>query len=458
MFNPETLETSEFYNHRFKNFATHLLVPAAIALVAALLFLIFAQREITITSTGELTPLQAPVSVQATAANRIITNHLKEGKFVRQGEPLVTYHDVANPEQAKVYQAQVQQYQDQLTALNQYKKGLTANQDVFTQDDAFGYRQALQDYLSQRQIYVLDAQQVSGTQATANDKTVKVNQMLQQSIQTINRNIAAYQKLLTAVQNKSGYPDDQPFSYLYQSFVAESTGLDGSDLAKLKTTYTGQISEKLDAEQQHLDSFKLQQANNANSDVSHVQLETDQQKMAALQAEQLKSVTGQITQTNQSLTELKAKLTTLQDQATDSTLKAPTTGVLHLDDSLRGKKYLPSGTTLAEIYPVLQHQKKVALTLMVIPNDITSIKKSQNVRLKIARHVPVPLVLNGKVTQIDSGPTVTKDTNVFKVTAQVNLTPKQARTLRYGLAGEVSIITGKKTYWNFLKDQLLNKS
>ncbi|MCG4285390.1 hypothetical protein K9853_11870 [Lacticaseibacillus paracasei] len=53
---------------------------------------------------------------------------------------------------------------------------------------------------------------------------------------------------------------------------------------------------------------------------------------------------------------------------------------------------------------------------------------------------------------------MTKDTNVFKVTAQVNITSKQARILRYGLAGEFSIITGKKTYWNFLKDQLLNKS
>ena len=85
-------------------------------------------------------------------------------------------------------------------------------------------------------------------------------------------------------------------------------------------------------------------------------------------------------------------------------------------------------------------------------------KKGQNVRLKIARHAPVPLVLNGKITQIDSGPAVTKDTNVFKVTAQVNITSKQARILRYGLAGEFSIITGKKTYWKFLKDQLLNKS
>lgn len=94
----------------------------------------------------------------------------------------------------------------------------------------------------------------------------------------------------------------------------------------------------------------------------------------------------------------------------------------------------------------------------MLTNDISSVKKGQNVRLKIARHAPAPFVLNGKITQIDSDPTVTKDTNAFKVTTQINITSKQARTLRYGLAGEVSIITGKKTYWNFLKDQLLNKS
>lgn len=458
MFKPETLETAEFYNHRFKNFATYLLIPAALGLVCALLFIVFAQREITITSNGELAPLQAPLSIQTTAANRIVTNHLKEGKFVHKGEPLVTYHDVANPEQAKVFQAQIQQYQAQLSALDLFKQGVTANQDVFTQDDAFGYRQTLKDYLDQRQIYNLDSQQISSTQATTNEKTAKVNQLLQQSIQTASQNIDAYQKLLAAIQHQSGYAESQPFSYLYQSFAAESTGLSAADLAKLKTTYTGQVSEKLDAEKEQLNSFKLQQANNDTSDVSQSQIEADTQKMASLQASQLKSIAAQVIQANQSLTELKAKLTTLQDRATDSTIKAPTTGVLHVDYSLEGKNYLPSGTDLAEIYPVLQHQKKVALTLMVLPNDITSVKKGQNVRLKIARHVPVPLVLNGKITQIDSGPTVTKDTNVFKVTAQVNITSKQARILRYGLAGEVSIITGKKTYWNFLKDQLLNKS
>lgn len=458
MFNPETLETAEFYNHRFKNFSTYLLVPAALGLLCALLFIVFAQREITITSTGELAPLQAPLSVQATATNRIVTNHLKEGKFVRKGDPLVTYHDVANPEQAKVYQTQIQQFQVQLSALDQFKRGVTTNQDVFNQDDAFGYRQTLKDYLDQRQIYSLDSQQISGTQATKNEKTAKVNQLLQQSIQTASQNLDAYQKLLTAIQHQSGYADSQPFSYLYQSFATESTGLSAADVAKLKTTYTGQVSEKLDAEKEQLNSLKLQQANNATSDVSQSQIEADTQKMASLQASQLKSIAAQVVQTNQSLTALKAKLATLQDQTTDSTIKAPTTGVLHVDYSLEGKKYLPSGTDLAEVYPVLQHQKKVALTLTVLPNDIISVKKGQNVRLKIARHVPVPLVLNGNITQIDSGPTVTKDTNVFKVTAEVNVTPKQARTLRYGLSGEVSIITGKKTYWNFLKDQLLNKS
>lgn len=60
-------------------------------------------------------------------------------------------------------------------------------------------------------------------------------------------------------------------------------------------------------------------------------------------------------------------------------------------------------------------------------------KKGQNVRLKIARHAPVPLVLNGKITQIDSGPAVTKDTNVFKIVRHKS-TSRQNKPAPYVMA------------------------
>ena len=457
MFNTEKLETTEFYQHRFKNFSTYLIVPAVMALVIALAFVLFAKHEVTITTSGELTPVQKAVSVQSTTTSRIIENHLKEGRFVKKGDPLVTYHDVNNPTQLKVLETQTKQLQDQTAALDKYKAGLTSNQDTFNQDDPFGYRQALQDYLSQRQIYALGSQQVSGQQSSENSKTAKVGQLLQQSIASSNQNIAAYQALLTAIQHQSGYNDSQPYSYLYKSFIAESKDMTGSDLDKVKTSYISQIDAKMDTEKSQLESLKLQQANNEASDTSQQQLAENEQKMAALQASQLKSVADQKNQAAQSLTELNGKVAILKDQTSDVTVKAPTSGTLHIDASLQGKHYVPSGTTLAEIYPVLKHQKQIKLTLAVSPTEITSVKQGQKVRLQVSRNIPVPIILNGIVSNIDTAPTITKNGNLFMVTANVSLSKQQARSLHYGLTGKVSIITGQKTYFNFWRDRLFNQ-
>ena len=37
MFNTDKLETTEFYQHRFKNFSTRLIIPSVIALVLSLI-------------------------------------------------------------------------------------------------------------------------------------------------------------------------------------------------------------------------------------------------------------------------------------------------------------------------------------------------------------------------------------------------------------------------------------
>lgn len=118
---------------------------------------------------------------------------------------------------------------------------------------------------------------------------------------------------------------------------------------------------------------------------------------------------------------------------------------------------MPSGTTLAEIYPVLKHQKQIKLTLAVSPTEITSVKQGQKVRLQVSRNIPVPIILNGIVSNIDTAPTITKNGNLFMVTANVSLSKQQARSLHYGLTGKVSIITGQKTYFNFWRDRLFNQ-
>ena len=97
MFDRNKLATTEFYQHRFRNFATLTILPATVLLVCALIFMLVAKREVTVKTVGELTPVAAPVSVQSTANAEIVSNKLSEGKYVRKGETLLTYHNGQTP-------------------------------------------------------------------------------------------------------------------------------------------------------------------------------------------------------------------------------------------------------------------------------------------------------------------------------------------------------------------------
>lgn len=457
----DSLATTEFYQRRRQNFATLALVPAGILLVFGILFMLMAKKEVTVRSTGELTPLRYPVSIQATTTSKLVENRLQEGRFVHQGDTLLIYHDVSNPAQAKVYADQERRNQAQLTALTTLQQGVTTNQNTFKQADDFGYSDILQDYLNQRQIYSLTNAQTAAEQRTRNSKTSQVGKLLAQSIQNIQANIDAATALLNAINSGKAYPGSGRYAYLYTSFQTESKGLTGDALTKVKSSYASQIQEQRSNQQDNLSTLQLQQANNADADTSQYAENQVADKLASLQSEQLKNVATLRNQTEEALQTVQAKLTVLKDQTKDFHVQAPTSGTLHLDTAVGGKQYVPTGTTLAEIYPVIREQKTVKVVVPVSPADVMGVRSHQTIRLRISRNVPTPLILTGKVSKIDVAPTVTKSGNYFSVTAVVPLKDikgQQLAALHYGMLGQASIITGTKTYWQNLVDQLLDRS
>ena len=253
MFDQARLASTEFYSHRFKNFATMVIIPATCALILVSIFMFVAKREITIQTVGELTPTHAPLSIQATSNAQIVSNHLQEGRFVNKGETLLVYHQ---------------------------------------------------------------------TNAHVERHILEAKQKEQQSV-----------------------------------------------------THNYQIT-------------------------------------------------------------------------------APRSGILHVESDFPDKQYITRGTQLAEIVPSLISQRSAKLVLYVLPTVITSIHPGQRVRFQLARKVPVPVIINAHVVNIDVEPTITKSGNMFKVVATVRLTKALSRQLRYGMQGQASIITGKKTYWRYVIDQL----
>lgn len=457
MMDPKKLATTEYYQHRFRNFSTMIIIPSTILFLGLLLFLIFARREVTVLTAAEIEPVKAAVTVQATAANRIVSNRMKEGKRVKKGETLLVYHDVANPTQIKLLKQQLATLKEQQQQLDVLKQSVTENKDLFSKADRFGYQQQVQDYLSQRRVLTLTAEAEQATQTVASEKNKEIDRLLSASIQTSQAKMAAISEAKAAIQANKPLASRHAYHYLYQQYESEMKNTDAEAQANLKRQYLAQLQTQLDEEQTNLTSLEQQRAGQKQADVSAQKAGETQANLTALQSRLQQTAVAEQTKVEQQIQADEAKLATLNDETQNYHVKASAGGVLHLETALAGNQYVPSGSVLARILPDLTEQTAADIKLGVSPTEIMSIKRGQKVRLRIAENVPTPTILDGRVYAIDVAPTRDpKVGNFFTVKARVKLSKSQRQSLYYGLAGQASVITGTKTYWDYFADKMFN--
>ena len=75
MFDPKYLESGEFYQRRYRNFPTLIIVPIFLLVVFIVLFSLFAKREVVVKATGEIIPAKVyQISNQQVIMQLIVTN------------------------------------------------------------------------------------------------------------------------------------------------------------------------------------------------------------------------------------------------------------------------------------------------------------------------------------------------------------------------------------------------
>jgi bacteriocin secretion accessory protein len=453
------LESSEFYNGRYNNFSTILIIPMSLLLIGIVGFSLFAKREITVTGVGTLEATQLATTVQATTNSAIEKNYLSEGKYVKKGQTLLIYNNVLNRNKLKLYQQQLKQLQQQKTALKTLRQGIIINQDSFKQDDAFGYRAMLQSYLKQRQIYQTENQMLAQKANSTKSKQASLIQTEQQVVDRNDSNLQAYQNLYTAINQDKGYASNAKYSYIYQEYKSKLSNLGSSDdKSELKDDTLASVQQQIDSLQDSVASAKVQVEELQDFDSTNFSVTTNNQKMQTLQSDQLNTVAQDLIKVQQSLKEVGNNIVALKSENHEYTITAPKTGVLHVNNDYQGIKYISSGTAIATIYPILKKQKFLEIKAYISTTDISEIKIGQNVRFKVSRNVPKSIVINGKINKISVSPITVNHGSYYVITSKAKITNQQKSLLKYGMSGKISVITGKKTFFNYYKDKLLNKS
>ena len=449
--NPKLFKSAEFYQRRYHNFATLLIVPLVLLLSFLLIFSLFAQKEITVTSRGEITPTQVIASIQSTSNNTITTNNLSNNQLVKKDDVVIKYAETMEKSQKQALETQLATLNRQKTAIETLKESLSQGNNLFTGEDEFGYINTFNNFITQSQDIELG---ISKTNAEVNNQLALAGNTataIEKQINNIYKQIAEYEELSQAITNKSSsLSASNPHkatlnSYLVQSQQQSQQGLDEQ--------YLSQINQSISSLKSSIASLNIQRAGTGSVATYDSSLGT---KVEVLRTQFLQSASQQLTTVETQITELTAQLGQVNVNFEHNTIKAPGTGIIHLNSEFDGKTLIPNGSEIAQIYPIIQETKEVLITYYITSEYVPLLKEEQVARLKLEKIGNQSITIIGKIHSIDRTATKTEQGNLFKVTALAQLTDKDSNIIQYGLQGQVTSIIAKKTYFDYYKDIILN--
>ena len=449
--NPKLFKSAEFYQRRYHNFATLLIVPLVLLLSFLLIFSLFAQKEVTVTSRGEITPTQVIASIQSTSNNTITTNNLSNNQSVKKDDVVIKYAETMEKSQKQALETQLATLNRQKTGIETLKASLSQGTNLFTGEDEFGYINTFNNFISQSQDIELG---ISKTNAEINNQLALAGNTataIEKQINNIYKQIAEYEELSQAITNKSSsLSASNPHkatlnTYLVQSQQQSQQGLDDQ--------YLSQINQSISSLKSSIASLNIQRAGTGSVATYDSSLGT---KVEVLRTQFLQSASQQLTTVETQITELTAQLGQANVNFEHNTIKAPGTGIIHLNNEFDGKTLIPNGSEIAQIYPIIQETKEVLITYYVTSEYVPLLKEDQVARLKLEKIGNQSTTIIGKINSIDRTATKTEQGNLFKVTALAQIPDKDSNIIQYGLQGQVTSIIAKKTYFDYYKDKILN--
>ena len=442
---PEFLESAEFYNRRYHNFSSRVILPMSLLLVFLLGFAVFAEKEISLSTRATVEPSRIIANIQSTSNQRIVANYLEENKLVKQGELLVQYQQGAEAVQVEAYASQLEMLKDQKKQLGYLQSSLKEGSDQFPEADKFGYQEMFRDYLSQANSLRSNVSQqnasISSQNAAASQSQAEIGNLISQT----EDKIRDYKTAKSAIEKGDQLDSQNPAYSFYQTYKNQA----GED-SQAKSQVDAQIAQL----ESSLATYRVQYAGSGAQQAHATGLDS---QLESLKSQHLVKVGQELTLLDQKILEAESGKKVQGGLLDKGKITASEDGVIHLNPETSDSTMVAEGTLLAQLYPSLEKEGKTKLTAYLSSKDVARVKIGDSVRYTTTNDAKNQIFLDSTITSIDATATKTEQGNFFKIEAETSLTPEQAESLRYGSEGRLTLITGKKSYLRYFWDQFLNK-
>ncbi|MGG5329473.1 bacteriocin secretion accessory protein [Enterococcus sp. AZ163] len=454
MQNNQWLDHSTVYAQHHSTFYRWVLYPVIGVLVLGSLFLFLGKTEVVIRTKARITSLETK-KLQTPINAKIKENHLAENKEVKKGELLLSFDITGIEIEKQQLEQQNTSLQEQQQAIYTFIDSLNQEKNLFTAEDSYGYANRVNAYLAAKEEIQESNQQLRTNQQQQQDAFNKTNTQLTDQLAKRQAEQSQWQQVRSAwagQQALAGFPSDITSKYqTWQAQLAASPDEQKEEQkANILSTIDTQLSQlKNEIEQLQLEQGKLAAPPSAEHEINGQATKNTQSKEQAISEtkQKLSEITETIAHNNSSLQ-------SLNEQLKNSQLLAPSDGVLHLNEESKNISELPKGSLVAELYPN-QPKDSMAFTAQIPANQMSHVKIGMPVHFKLDKKGVSEKSIDGTLTRIAETSDLTKDGAFYQVEGQLSI-EDQAIT-RYGLTGDLSLVVGKKSYWQKIKDILLNQ-
>lgn len=446
---PEFLESAEFYNRRYHNFSSRVILPMSLLLVFLLGFAVFAEKEMSLSTRATVEPSRIIANIQSTSNQRIVANYLEENKLVKQGELLVEYQQGAEAVQVEAYASQLEMLKDQKKQLGYLQSSLKEGSDQFQEADKFGYQEMFRDYLSQANGLRSNVSQQNETIASQNAAASQTQDEIGNLISQTEAKIRDYKTAKSAIEKGDQLDSQNPAYSFYQTYKNQ-----GEEDPQAKSHVIAQVDAQIAQLESSLATYRVQYAGSGAQQAYASGLSN---QLESLKSQYLAKVGQELTLLDQKVLEAESGKKVQGGLLDKGKITASEDGVLHLNPETSESTMVAEGTLLAQLYPSLEKEGKTKLTAYLSSKDVARVKIGDSVRYTTTNDAKNQIFLDSTITSIDATATKTEKGNFFKIEAETHLTSEQATTLRYGLEGRLQMITGKKSYLRYFWDQFLNR-
>ncbi|CYU55025.1 TPA: bacteriocin secretion accessory protein [Streptococcus suis] len=450
----ELLESSEFYQKRYHNFSSKLILPVFALMVFLVVFLAFFKKEITLKSAATVEPVKVLAQVQSTSSNKIILNSLKENLVVNIGDVLIKYDSTNETLRQDNSEDQLSLLQKQKEQLELLKLSYETTTSQFPETDTFGYCRRFEDYWNQRQTLESSISQQNGTIASQNAASTNTQNTIGGLINELSGKISDYQALKSAISTGTSIDSTNQGYSVYTTYISQSGTLT-SDIEKdnLKNQTITQIDSQIQQFQSELSSYQIQYSSAGVQQSYNSSLDS---QLSSLQSQKISEVSQELTVLEQKINELENGLEVQNNTLSDTEIVSTVAGIVHMNNEVLNAELIPEGTLIAQIYPIIADEKKVLIETYIPSSDISSLKVGDKIKFKNEDSSNKELTLISKISSIDSNATKTETGSYFKVVSEVKLSDKETQALKYGTSGEIVVVTGEKTYLDYYLDKFLN--